>query len=140
MTSDRPFEADIVDLETVADMLATALAGEPGLRRLEPTVRSVLKRVKIASMNSLHETLRHSSADPAVATRDGLILSMADGALNVHIDIATDMGHPALGVAGRIQAAAAGTVQRAGFPVGRIDVTILAIEDAPFDGGSASMP
>lgn len=132
MMSDQPLESRIVNLETIADLLTRELTGEPGLVRLEPTVRSVMKHLKIASLNTLHQTLQQASPDLTVATRDGLILSMSDGVLNVHIDIATDLGHPALGLAERLQAKAAETVRHGGLTVGHIDVTILAIE-----GGTA---
>lgn len=131
MISDQPIEARVVDLEAMADMITESLRNQAGLVRLEPTVRSVIKRLKIASVNSIHQNLRSTSPDPTVATRDGLILSLTNGVVNLHIDIATDIGHPALGLAEELQAVAAETIQRGGLTVGHINVTILAIEGTP---------
>lgn len=135
-TSDQPLKTRIVDgrlvdPDSVADTLRATLTAQPGLLRLEPTVRSALKRLKISSVNALHQTLRPNSVDPTVSSSDGLVLSLTDGVLNAHIDIATDIGHPALGLATTIQALAAEIVQRSGLTVGKIDVTILSIEGPP---------
>lgn len=128
MMSDQPIEARIVDLETVAETLRTTLMAQPGLLRLEPTVRSTLKRFKISSVNALHQTLRPESTEPDVSTSDGMILSLTDGVLNAHIDIAAEIGHSALGLAEQLQAITAETIQRSGLTVGKIDITILSIE------------
>ena len=129
--SDQPLEARIVDLHLVAETLRTTLQAQPGLLRLEPTVRSTLKRLKISSVNAIHPTFRPDSAEPNVGASDGLILSLTDGILNAHIDIATEIGHPALGLAEQLQAIAAETIQRSGLTVGKIDITILSIEGPP---------
>lgn len=126
--SDQPIEARIVDLDTVAETLRTTLMAQPGLLRLEPTVRSTLKRLKISSVNALHQKLRPESTEPDVSTSDGMILSLTDGVLNAHIDIAAEIGHSALGLAEQLQAIAAETIQRSGLTVGKIDITILSIE------------
>lgn len=131
MTSNQPLEPRIVDLDTIAEALKTALTAQPGLIRLEPTVRSVLKRIKLASVNAVHHNLRPDSPDPTASARDGLILSLTDGVLNVHIDIAADIVHPALNLAETLQHIAAETIQSSGLTVGRIDVTILSIEANP---------
>lgn len=136
--SEPPLESRIVDLTLVTETLRASLIAQPGLLRLEPTVRSALKRLKISSVNALHQTLRPESAGPDVATSDGLVLSLVDGVLNAQIDIATDIGYPALGLAERLQAVAAETIQRSGLTVGTIDVTILSIEGAPTPGHSGS--
>ncbi|MHA7156312.1 hypothetical protein [Arthrobacter sp. TMN-50] len=132
--SDQTVNGRLVDLEVMADMLAHSLGNQPGLLRLEPTVRSVMKRLKIASVNTLHQTLRSSSPDPIVATRDGMVLSLTEGVVNLHIDIATEVSHPALSLARELQAIAAETIQRGGLTIGHINVTILAIEGAPLVG------
>ncbi|MBG6225392.1 hypothetical protein IWX63_001964 [Arthrobacter sp. CAN_A2] len=131
MTSEHPSQARVVDLDSIAGTLSRVLGAHPGVVRLEPTMRSVMSRWKIASVNQLHKTLRPDTASPTVATRDGLILSLTDGVLNVHIDVATNIGKPALGLAREVQDIAANLVQSSGLAVGRIDVTILAIEGTP---------
>ncbi|MHA7276507.1 hypothetical protein [Arthrobacter sp. HLT1-21] len=132
--SDQAMEGRLLDLEVIADMLTESLGSQPGLLRLEPTVRSVMKRLKIASVNTFHQTLRSTSPDPIVATRDGMVLSLTDGVVNLHLDIATEVGHPALSLARELQAIAAETIQRGGLAVGHINVTILAIEGTPLVG------
>ncbi|MBG6218242.1 hypothetical protein IWX75_002723 [Arthrobacter sp. CAN_A6] len=129
--SEKSTESRVVDLDLVADALRVALLAEPGLLRLEPTIRSTLTRLKVSSSKAFHQRLRPDSAEPTVSSSDGLILTLADGVLNLQIDIATDISHQALGLAEKLQAIAAETIQRSGLTVGRIDLTILSIEGAP---------
>lgn len=128
MISDEPLDAQVVDLNVLADTLTSALAGEPGLLRLEPTVRSLMNRVKSASTSSLRSSPRPSSKQPAVAIRDGLVLSLSEGLVNVNADIATNIEFQALTVAANLQRAIAQLIQRSGHTVGTINVTILAVE------------
>ncbi len=131
MTSEQPSHARVVDLDTIADTLSATLSKHPGVIRLEPTMRSVMNRWKIASVNQLHKNLRPNNRPPTVATRDGLILSLTDNVLNLHIDLATNISKPALGLARETQEIAANVIQASGLTVGHINVTILAIEGTP---------
>ncbi|WP_043442263.1 hypothetical protein [Arthrobacter sp. L77] len=131
MTSEHPSQARVVDLDSIADTLGSTIVAHPGVVRLEPTVRSVMTRWKVASVNQLHRTLRSDTASPTVATRDGLVLSLTDGVLDIHIDVATNIARPALGLAREVQDIAAHLIQSSGLTVGRVDVTILAIEGTP---------
>lgn len=129
--SEQPLDARIVDLESISESLRTTLMTQTGLLRLEPTVRSTLKRLKISSVSALHQSLRPDSGAPSVVTSDGLVLSLADGVLNAQIDIATDIAYPALGLAERLQAVTADVIQRSGLTLGAINITILSIEGSP---------
>jgi hypothetical protein len=129
--SENPIAWRLVDLDLVADTLRTALLAEPGLLRLEPTIRSTLTRLKVSSSRAFQQRVRPDSGEPTTSSSDGLILTMTDGVLNVQIDITTDIEHQALTVAERIQATAAEIIQRSGLTVGTIDLTILAIEGTP---------
>lgn len=130
MTSEQPLQAQVTDLDALADALGAALAGHPGVVRLEPTVRSVVDRWTPAALDRLHRELRPAASPPAV-TRDGLVLTLTDAVLEVQVDIATDLNGSALGLAREAQDLAAALVRAHGLTVGRVDVTILAIEGAP---------
>ncbi|WP_026531470.1 hypothetical protein [Arthrobacter sp. H41] len=135
MISDQPQESPVeprlVDLEAVADNLSAALAQLPGILRLEPTVKSMMNRLRALSLNSLHRTTGSGWQEPRVVARDGLLLSAAGEILNVQIDVATDVAHPAVEVAETAQKRAAEIIRKAGLQVGSINVTILAIEGSP---------
>ncbi|WP_298252123.1 hypothetical protein [uncultured Arthrobacter sp.] len=130
--SDEPAEATVVDLASVTRTLRTALLEQPGILRLEPTVHSTLTRLRASAVDSVQRRLRSEDDGPQHASSDGLALSLADGLLTVQIDIATDIGHSALTLAETAQTLAARTIERSGFTVGSVAVTILSIE-----GGSA---
>lgn len=131
MTSEQPFDARIVDLDSIADTLSTTLRNHPGVIRLEPTMRSVMTHWKGASVDQLSRIRRVGTPVPTVAVRDGLVLSLDDKVLTLHLDLATSISHAALGVARETQEVAAEVIRASGLEVGRIDVTILAIEGAP---------
>lgn len=126
--SDEPAEATVVDLASVTRTLRTALLELPGILRLEPTVHSTLTRLRTSAVDSVQRRLKPTNDGPHHASSDGLVLSLADGLLAVQIDIATDIGHSALTLAERAQALAARTIERSGFTVGSVAVTILSIE------------
>ncbi|WP_104165959.1 hypothetical protein [Arthrobacter sp. SX1312] len=131
MTSEQPFHARVVDLDSIADTLGTALGRHPGVVRLEPTMRSVLTRWKVASVSQLHRNVRPDTPPPAVATRDGLVLSLTDGVLDLHVELATNISRPALDLAREVQEVAVDVIRASGLAVGHVDVTILAIEGTP---------
>ncbi|KNC18855.1 hypothetical protein AC792_09700 [Arthrobacter sp. RIT-PI-e] len=131
MISDQPLRARVVDLDLVVEQLRAVLLAEPGLVRLEPTVRSTVQRLKLMSVAVFQQTFRPAGEDPTVSVTDGLTLSLTGTTVNVHIDIATDIAHPALVLSERLQAITAETIQRNGLTTGMIDVTILAIEGTP---------
>ncbi|RJT74884.1 hypothetical protein D6T63_18370 [Arthrobacter cheniae] len=128
--SEKPTETRVVDLDLIAGTLRAALLAEPGLLRLEPTIRSTLTRLKVSSSKAFHQRLRPANADPTVASSDGLILTLTDGVLNMQIDIATDISHQALNVAEKLQVVAAKVTEQSGLTIGKIDLTILSIEGA----------
>lgn len=128
MTSDQPYDARVVDLDSIADTLSATLSRHPGVIRLEPTMRSVMTRWKVASVNQLHRNLRPDNPGPTVTTRDGLLLSLTDDVLTLHLDLATNISNPALGLAHETQEIAAEVIRASGLTVGHINVTILAIE------------
>lgn len=130
MISDQPLDARVVTLDVLADALTAALLSEPGLLRLEPTVRSVMQKFKITS-RLLRQDTGNGTGEPAMATRDGLQITAAGGAVHVQADIATAFEHRALGLAERAQEVIAETIRRSGLEVGAVDVTILAIEASP---------
>ena len=131
MTSEQPFRARIVDIDSIADTLSTTLGRHPGVIRLEPTMRSVMTRWKVASVTRLPGNLRPDNPPPTVATRDGLVLSLSGNVLDLHIDLATNISKPALGLARETQEVAADVIRASGLAVGHIDITILAIEGTP---------
>ena len=131
MTSEQPFHARVVDLDSIADTLSTTLGSHPGVVRLEPTMRSVMTRWKVASVGQLHRALRPETLPPTVATRDGLVLSLTDGVLNLHIELTTNISKSALGLARETQEVAVEVIRASGLAVGHVDITILAIEGTP---------
>lgn len=130
MTSEQPRPALVVDLDPLADVISAALVDHPGVVRLEPTLRSVIDRWTPAALDQLHRTLRPAGSPPVVA-RDGLLLTLSNGVLDLKIDVATDINRSALDLAREVQDVAARLVDAEGIAVGRVDVTILAIEGAP---------
>ncbi|MHA7145575.1 hypothetical protein ACX80U_12750 [Arthrobacter sp. TmT3-37] len=124
-------DARVVDLDLVAENLRTMLLAEPGLLRLEPTVRSTLQRLKLASVAVVQQTFATSLDDPTVSVTDGLTLTLAGSVVNAHLDIATDLTHPALALSEKLQELTADTIERSGLLVGTINVTILSIEGTP---------
>ncbi|WP_434993637.1 hypothetical protein [Arthrobacter sp. Ld5] len=131
MTCEQPFDARIVDLDSIADTLSTALRSHPGVIRLEPTMRSAMTHWKIASGDRLHRNHHAGTPFPTVAVRDGLVLSLTDSVLTLHMDLATSISNAALVVARETQEVAAEVIRASGLAVGHIDVTILAVEGAP---------
>ena len=129
--SDQPLQARVVDLDLVAEQLRSALLTEPGLLRLEPTVRSTVQRLKLMSVAVFQQTFRSEGEEPSVSVTDGLTLSLAGNTVNAHLDIATDVAHPALALSKRLQSITAETIKRNGLTAGTIDVTILSIEGTP---------
>ena len=130
MTSEQPRQLPAMDLDTLADGISAALVGLPGMVRLEPTVRSVIDRWTPAAVDQLHRTLRPGDSPPVVA-RDGLLLTLSNDVLDLQIDVATDINRSALGLAREAQDVAARFISAAGITVGRVDVTILAVEGTP---------
>ncbi|MGV0111771.1 hypothetical protein [Arthrobacter sp. CP30] len=129
--SDQALDARIVDLDLIAENLRTALLAQPGLLRLEPTVRSTIQRLKLASVAVVQQTFAKNLDDPSVSVTDGLTLTLAGTVVNAHIDIATDIAHPALALSEKLQELTADTIERSGLLVGTIDITILSIEGTP---------
>ena len=130
MTSEQPLPAQVTDVDALADAISAALIGHPGVVRLEPTVRSVLDRWTPAAVDRLHRNLRPAASPPAVV-RDGLVLTLTDGVLNLQIDIATNIDRSALELAGEVQETAAHLIRTSDLTIGQINVTILAIERDP---------
>ncbi|WP_026549658.1 hypothetical protein [Arthrobacter sp. Br18] len=131
MISDQPLEPRLIDLDAVADSLSESLLQLPGIVRLEPTVKSMMNRLRALSLNSLHRNTGAVRQEPRMAARDGLLLSASGEILNVQIDIATDVVHPAVEVAQIVQGRTTDIISKAGLQVGSINVTILAIEGSP---------
>ncbi|KNH23064.1 hypothetical protein ACU18_00405 [Arthrobacter sp. ZBG10] len=130
MISDQPLDARVVNLDVLADALTAALLSQPGLLRLEPTVRSVMQKFKITS-KVLRQDTEAAGGQTSTATRDGLHITVDDGLVHVQADIATAIDHRALGLAEHAQEIIADTIRRNGLRVGGVDVTILAIEASP---------
>lgn len=131
MMSDPSVDARVPDLDPVVEQLRSVLLAEPGLVRLEPTVRSTVQRLKLTPVALFQQTFGADGEEPVVSVTDGLTLSLTGSTVNVHIDIATDVDHPALTLSRKLQVLAATTLERHGLAVGTIDVTILSIEEAP---------
>lgn len=123
MISDQPPHTRALDLDPIAESLSASLLELPGLVRLEPTVRSVVHRLKLTT-----EGGRQMSA-----TRDGLQLTVAGDKIDVQADIATNVAHRALSLAESIQVLIAEKIHLTGLSAGRINVRILAIEGGPSD-------
>lgn len=121
----NPLNARTVDLDVLADSLVRDLGHEPGLVRLEPTIRSVIKKFKIPSLLPAQQ---RPLQETGTTSRDGLVLTLVEGVVNVQADIATDVEHRALGIAESIQHRIADSIRRSGLTAGEIDITILAIE------------
>ncbi|WP_434995185.1 hypothetical protein [Arthrobacter sp. Ld5] len=127
MTSEQHRPAQVADLDSLADAISAALVDHPGVVRLEPTVRSLIDRWTPEAFDQIHRSLRPAGSPPVVA-RDGLILTLADGVLDLKIDVATDISRSALDLAREAQEVAARLIRAEGIAVGRVDVSILAIE------------
>lgn len=128
MMSDQPLVAQVADLDTLADSLTSELLEQPGLLRLEPTVKSMIRKFKMGIVAPTQPGARASGNAPLTVARDGLALSIVDDRVHVSADIATDVGHRALGLAEQLQALIAQRIRDSGLTPGEIDITILAIE------------
>ncbi|MBE0009630.1 hypothetical protein DXT87_07475 [Arthrobacter sp. AET 35A] len=120
--------AQVADLDALADSLTSELMEQPGLLRLEPTVKSMIRKFKVGLVAPTQSGSRAAASAPSTVTRDGLVLSVADDRVHVSADIATDVEHRALGLAEQLQALIAWRIQDSGLTPGEIDITILAIE------------
>ncbi|NOJ59787.1 hypothetical protein [Arthrobacter sp. 260] len=126
--SDQPLVDQVADLDALADSLTSELMEQPGLLRLEPTVKSMIRKFKVSLVASTQPGSRAAASAPSTVTRDGLVLTVADDRVHVSADIATDVEHRALGLAEQLQALIARRIQDSGLAPGEIDITILAIE------------
>lgn len=127
MISEQPVDARVANLDVLAESLTAALLSQPGVLRLEPTVRSVMQKFKITS-RLVRQEAEGGDGEPVTATRDGLQISITAGRVHVQVDIATAVEHRALALAEQAQDLIADTIRTSGLRVGGVDVTILAIE------------
>lgn len=128
MMPDQPLAVQVADLDALADSLTSELMEQPGLLRLEPTVKSMIRKFKLGVVAPTQPGSGSSVGEPSAVTRDGLVLSVADDRVYVSADIATDIDHRALGLAEQLQLLIAQRIRDSGLTPGEIDITILAIE------------
>lgn len=115
--------AGIREIEAAAARIAIET---PGVLRLEPTIQDLVGRVSALGGAG---TGRGGNRQ-----HEGVVATIIDGTVRVHLDIATDITHTALQVAHAVQERVFEGVRATGLIPATVDVSILAIEPASTAG------
>ena len=131
--TDRPLRGKVIGSSVIASVAARAARETPGILRLGPSLGQLVARMRSAARN----TLRRAPDSGARTGRDGVFAAVSGGLATVDVEVATDARFNALEVAADLQERVRRAVRGTGVGVGSVNVTILAIEDAPSGPASA---
>lgn len=118
--SDQYLQGSLISSQLIASLAARTALETPGVLRLEPTIQGFLSRIGPAAL----PRFRKSGSPP----HDGVAVTITNGTVSVHLDIATDITHTALTVAETVQQRVSDNIRRTGLTPGSVNISILAIE------------
>ena len=124
---DQHHQGSLINSQLIASLAARTALETPGVLRLEPTLQGFLARLGPAALRSP----RHPGGQDGSYRHDGVSATINDGAVRVHLDIATDNAYTALTVAEAVQQRVHNTIRHTGLTPGPIHIRILAIEPRP---------
>ena len=123
--TDRPLQGKVIGSSVIAAVAARAARETPGILRLEPRLGHVVARLRATARNRVRRV-----PDSGLRTgQDGVFAAVTKGQAIIDVDVATDARFNALEVAADLQDRVRRALSRTGVPAGRINVTILAIEN-----------
>ncbi|MBG0740457.1 Asp23/Gls24 family envelope stress response protein [Paeniglutamicibacter antarcticus] len=125
--SENPLQSQLITSKLIASLAARTTLETPGVLRLEPTVKGFLARLGPAAL----QRLSNSAGQNGTYRDDGVRVTINDNVAVVHLDIATDIAYTALNVAETVQQRVRGNIGHTGLTVGKVDISILAIEPPP---------
>lgn len=125
--SEKPLQGQVITSQLIASLAARTALETPGVIRLEPTVQGFLARLGPAALKNL----RNPGSRDGAYRHDGVLATISNDTVRIHLDIATDIAYTALKVVETVQQRIRESISHTGLTPGRVDISILAIEVHP---------